>query len=621
MLVGRFLLAPPAAPGRESPASEGSVEARPTVWTCSMHPQIRQPDPGDCPICGMDLIPLTNESSDDNPRILSMSRSARALAEIETSPVRRIFPEMDLRLAGRIDYDETRLKSLTARFPARIDRLFVNYTGVPVRAGEHLGQIFSPELLTAQKELLSAVAADPDGTFARAAREKLRLWDLLPDQIESIVESGRANDRFILRAPIGGVVIEKKVSEGDYVETGQALFRIADFSRLWLFLDAYESDLTWLRFGQDVSFTVEAFPGETFHGPIAFIDPELNRTTRTVPVRVNVDNPDGRLKPGMLARGTVRVGIGADGAVIAPQLAGKWISPMHPEIVKDGPGQCDVCGMDLVPAEELGYVTRPDTAPPLVVPVSAVLRTGRRAVVYRERPDADRPTFEGREILLGPRAGNVFLVVEGLEEGDRVVTNGAFKIDSALQIQAQPSMMSPEGGAAGATHDHGAVSTRPEIPDTDAPALTLPELSAEGSIRLLDGYLALQEALAADRLDETRPALESMLEQTGHRGALPDLIHLMLDAGSLDAIRRPHFETLSEVLIAAIRADPAAFAGRSALLMHCPMVYPNRGADWIQAEGPLRNPYFGAVMLECGESRGNLLPDGPTETQPYDHEH
>jgi Cu(I)/Ag(I) efflux system membrane fusion protein len=135
-----------------------------------------------------------------------------------------------------------------------------------------------------------------------------------------------------------------------------------DLSELWLYLDAYESDLTWLRYGQDVAFTVESFPGETFHGRIAFIEPEVTRETRTISVRVNVANSDGRLKPGMFARAIVEARMAAGGKVYAPEFAGKWISPMHPEIVKDGPGSCDVCGMALVPAEELGYVSAPDTS-------------------------------------------------------------------------------------------------------------------------------------------------------------------------------------------------------------------------------------------------------------------
>jgi Cu(I)/Ag(I) efflux system membrane fusion protein len=417
------------------------------IWMCSMHPQIRQPESGQCPICGMNLIPIVdNDSADEGSRMLTMSKSARALAEIETSPVIRAFPEMEVRLVGMLDYDETRLRSLTARFPARIDELFVNFTGIQVNKGDHLAMIYSPDMLTAQRELLTALEYESTGSTARVAREKLRLWDFQPDQVDAIISSGEALAHIELRAPIGGIVVQKNIKEGDYVNTGDSLFRIADLTRLWLPLEAYESDLPWVRYGQKVEFKVESFPGEQFEGRIVFIAPTLDTKTRTVDVRVEVSNLDGRLKPGMFARATVYSQLASGGRVVAPELAGKWIGPMHPEIVKDGPGSCDVCGMDLVPIESLGFVTESNDAPPLLVPTSAVLRTGKRAVVYVAVMDRETPTYEGREITIGPRAGNVFLVLEGLHEGEQVVTNGAFKIDSALQILAKPSMMSPSGG-------------------------------------------------------------------------------------------------------------------------------------------------------------------------------
>ncbi|MBC8549054.1 MAG: DUF3347 domain-containing protein, partial [Candidatus Brocadiales bacterium] len=221
-------------------------------------------------------------------------------------------------------------------------------------------------------------------------------------------------------------------------------------------LDAYESDLVWLRYGQEISFTTEAYPGEGFIGRIAFIEPVLNEKTRTVKVRVNVPNISGKLKPEMFVHGVVRTQISTGGRVVDPYLAGKWIGPMHPEIVKSNPGNCDICGMPLVRAESLGYVSvdSKEESKPLVIPVSAALVTGTRAIVYVELPDTDLPTFEGREIVLGPRAGDYYLVRSGLKEGEIVVTNGNFKIDSAVQIQAKPSMMTPEGGGGGG-HHHG----------------------------------------------------------------------------------------------------------------------------------------------------------------------
>ena len=607
--IGRFALAPEA--GHDHAASEAaganaSASAEPTIWTCSMHPQIQQPEPGDCPICGMDLIPLVKDAgADDGPRVMSMSKSSKALAEIQTTAVQRGFPSTEVRLVGKLAYDETKEKSLTARFPARIDELFVNYPGIAVKKGEHLAKVYSPELLTAQRELLTSYRSDPNSSITAAAREKLRLWDLLPDQIDAIIASGQAKDHFILRAPIGGVVVSKKVNEGDYVKTGESLFRIVDLNELWLYLDAYESDLAWLRYGQDVAFSVEAFPGETFHGQIAFIEPEVDGKTRTVQVRVNVPNQDQRLKPGMFAKGLVEARLAEGGKVYAPEFAGKWISPMHPEIVKDGPGQCDICGMDLVPAQDLGYVRDENEEAPLHIPASAVMRTGKRAVVYIEKPNTERPTYEGREIILGPRAGDHFLVAAGLDEGERVVTKGAFKIDSALQIQAKPSMMNPQGGGPAPGHNHGGSAPQSGGEDHSGHQMSALQIESEQAAQLVGDYLSMQAALAGDDLEAAKAAAKAMMEVTGHSGDLPALLHDMLAAEALDAIRRPHFEILSNAMITAAKANPGAFE-QSLTVMHCPMVYPDRGADWLQSSEPLQNPYFGAMMLKCGEVKETI---------------
>ena len=604
LLAGRFIM--PSSNQvitTQQTASVMEEQVEPTIWTCSMHPQIQQPEPGNCPICGMTLIPMNKGGGgDDGPRTLSMSASSLALADIQTTEVKREYPEAKIRLVGKLDYDETRLKSLTARFPARIDQLFVNFTGLEVTVGQHLAQVYSPDLLSAQRELLTAYKSNPDSSITQAAREKLRLWDLLPEQIDEILQNGEARDHFVLRAPVGGVVVAKNVKEGDYLKTGDPLFKIVDLSRLWLYLDAYESDISWLRYGQDVAFTVESFQGETFHGQIAFIEPEVNRNTRTVSVRVNVTNTDKRLKPGMFARGEITARMADGGKVFAPELAGKWISPMHPEIIKDAPGQCDVCGMDLVSAEKLGYVEEIEELAPLIIPASAVLRTGKRAVVYIEIPDTERPTFEGREIVLGPRAGENFLVSAGLSEGDRVVTQGAFKIDSALQIQAKPSMMNPEGGGPVPGHNHGGHDTGAQMQSSPNLQLAIPkELGPE----IIAPYLKLQAALAADKLQEAKDQAKAMMDITGHEGPLPNMLHTMLAADTLDAMRKPHFDTLSTAMISAVKANSHAYEG-DLLVMHCPMVYEDHGADWIQTSEPLQNPYFGAAMLTCGNVKENL---------------
>jgi Cu(I)/Ag(I) efflux system membrane fusion protein len=379
--------------------------------------------------------------------------------EIETSVVERKFVTAEIRMVGKVDYDETRVKHITAWVPGRIDRLYVDYTGITVSKGDHMVYLYSPELLSAQAELLQAVKAVENlkaGSSElirrsilatlEASREKLRLLGLAKEQIEEIEKTGKLVDHITIYAPMGGVVIEKHRTEGTYVDTGTQIYMIADLMHLWVKLDAYESDMMWIRYGQEVEFVTEAYPGDVFRGKISFIDPVLNARTRTIKLRVNVENPDNKLKPEMFVRAVVRAKVAQGGMVMDPEMAGKWVCPMHPSIVKTEASICEKCGMDLVTTESLGYVKVgvPKKAP-LVIPSSAPLITGKRAVVYVQIPDKEKPTYQGREVVLGPRAGDYYLVKEGLAEGEIVVTNGNFKIDSALQIQAKPSMMNPTG--------------------------------------------------------------------------------------------------------------------------------------------------------------------------------
>ncbi len=463
LVIAAFVAGLLVRPQSSEQAPAGSAETstqKTTVWTCSMHPQIRQPKPGKCPLCFMDLIPVTGDTGQTGPRQISFSEDAVKLMEIQTTPVERKFVTARIRMVGKIDYDESRVKYITAWTPGRIDRLYVDYTGIPVGKGDHMVYLYSPQLLSTQSELIQAAksaqnisAAGSSELINRsilatldAAREKLRLLGLTPQQVSDIEKSGKPVDHLTIYAPIGGIVIHKNATEGMYVQTGTRIYTIADLSKLWVKLDAYESDMSWIRYGQEVEFTPEAYPGRTFKGRIIFIDPILDAKTRTVKLRVNVDNSDGALKPGMFVRAVARAKVAGAGRVMDVAMAGKWICPMHPDIVKDTTGICDICQMPLVTAESLGYVTVDASGvAPLVIPASAPLITGKRAVVYVQLPDAAKPTYEGREVVLGPRAGDYYIVQSGLAEGEVVVTSGNFKIDSALQIQAKPSMMSAPG--------------------------------------------------------------------------------------------------------------------------------------------------------------------------------
>ena len=266
-----------------------SGAAEPQMYTCSMHPSVRLPDPdAKCPICFMDLIPVTEHAGENHPLRLSFSETAAAMSRIETAPVARFFPTAEARLYGKVTYDETSVARLTAYFPGRIDRLFVNYVGVIVAKTDHIAEVYSPDLLASFEELRQAAAASEGSanmseivrsatrdTLA-ASRDKLRLYGLTEAQIAEIESGEFDSDRLTIFAPIGGVVTHLAVREGDYLNTGSPIATVADLSRLWLDLEAYESQLPMLRWGQEVTFTVEAHPGETCSGRISFIVPRVD---------------------------------------------------------------------------------------------------------------------------------------------------------------------------------------------------------------------------------------------------------------------------------------------------------------------------------------------------------
>jgi len=607
--VRGFIVSVPPDAGHNHVSDAGQSEA-PKWWPCSMHPQIRQPKQGKCPICLMDLIPVTSEAGDIGERQISFSQAAIKLMEVETTAVERKFVDAEIRMVGKVDYDETRVKNITAWVPGRIDRLYVDFTGITVSKGDHMVDLYSPELISAQAELLQALKAAGNVRTAtselmtrtalatlEASREKLRLLGLGDEQIGKIESSGKPVTHITIYSPMGGVVIHKNAAEGLYVNTGTPIYQVADLSHLWVKLDAYESDLAWIRYGQNVEFAAEAYQGEVFKGKISFIDPVLNDKTRTIKLRMNVDNADGRLKPGMFVRATVRSGVAVGGRIMDPDMAGKWICPMHPAVVKTEAASCDICGMDLVTTESLGYVVDTPNEAPLVIPASAPLITGIRAVVYVRLPDKEKPTFEGRQVTLGPRAGEHYLVKEGLAEGELVVTKGNFKIDSALQIQAKPSMMSAESG-----HNDEII-----------------EVSNEFRVQIravVEKYLSLHEALAGDDMGLAVTAAKSAIESLSQvdmslLSGEPHNVWMARNTGmnkALDAIQkaadinaaRKAFETLSNELIAVV-VQFGIPESQQLYRIHCPMSFNNKGADWLQADKDVRNPYFGASMLNCGE--------------------
>ena len=378
----------------------GKSEAKKTMYTCSMHPQIRQDHPGKCPICGMDLIPVGQKSGDDmsmmsDPDAVMLSDEALALANVETQVVGTGSTSKEVRLFGKVEPDQRREQTQAAYVEGRIERLMISAVGDHVSRGQTLAVIYSPSLYTAEQELVAALHF-PDGTqrasLVEAAKEKLRLLNVTPAQISEIVRTGKASPYMPLKANTSGTVVEKNVSPGDYVKQGQPLLKIADLSSVWVVFQAYEGDLPFVRRGAEIQFTSEAMPGRTFRGRVNFIDPVLDAKSRTAGVRVVMNNAGGVFKPEMIVTG----------------VAAARLSQYSDDIV---------------------------------VPKSAVLWTGKRSVVYVKDEDGGQPVFHLREVTLGPSLPDSYVITDGLAEGEEIVTNGAFAIDASAQLEGKRSMM------------------------------------------------------------------------------------------------------------------------------------------------------------------------------------
>ncbi|PIV48376.1 MAG: efflux RND transporter periplasmic adaptor subunit, partial [Flavobacteriaceae bacterium CG02_land_8_20_14_3_00_34_13] len=535
------------------------------IWTCSMHPQIRRNEPGSCPICGMDLIPLETSGASDDPLSYQMSENAIKLANIQTIIVGKGDASKEIRLNGKVQVDERHAYSQSTHIPGRIEQLTINFTGEKVSRGQTLATIYSPQLVTAQEELLQAAnIKESQPELFEAAKEKLRNWKISQGQIDRILAGGKALQRFTIQADVNGIVTKKMVELGDYVERGMPLYEISDLSKVWVLFDLYESELAWVKEGSEMEYTVNSLPGETFTGKISFIDPLINPQTRVASARVEVSNKDGRLKPEMFASG----------------------------IVKNKIGKVD--------SQEI------------VIPKSAVLWTGKRSVVYIKEGSG----FKMREITLGPALGDAYIVQDGLQTGEEVVSNGTFTVDAAVQLSGRPSMMNPEGGATSTGHDHG------DMPMAQTGSKKI-EVSKEMKLELenvLNHYLKLKDALVEDDFDTAKKealTLSKLIQKIDQLKLSPeaktgwDKLSLQLktrstqlsEAKDIEEIRGGFDKFSAEIIMLATIFQPTS---KKLYVQHCPMADNERGADWLSISPDIKNPYFGSVMLNCGEVKKQI---------------
>ena len=541
------------------------------MWTCSMHPQIMQPEPGDCPICGMDLIPAEAGADGLTADQFKLTANAMALANIQTTIVGNGSAENGIiKLSGKIAENEEANAVQVSYFSGRIERLNISFTGEEVRKGQLLATIYSPELYAAQQELITAAslkASQP--ALYKAVRNKLKLWKLSETQINQIESSGKVIENFPVYATVSGTVTEKLVEQGDYIKQGQPLLKIANLNTVWANFDVYENQIEQFKKGQEVSVSTNAYPNKQFKGTVDFINPVLNTKTRTVTLRVVLNNTDDIFKPGMFVTAEIKS-------------------------------------------------TQTDRNGVLTIPSSAVLWTGERSVVYL-KANPNEPVFELKEVALGNKIGDNYEVLEGLFTGNEIVTNGTFTVDAAAQLQGKKSMMNKQGGKTMTGHEgHLGMDNNTSKKESDHTnmneRLKVSEKFQEQLKEVYNDYINLKDALVKEDSKGSSQNATSLLsnlsktdmkllkdEAHNHWMSLIDEIKSSTTsiAGSQDIkTQRNHFKHLSSHLIKAVQIFGV---NEKVYVEFCPMADNNNGAYWLSKEEKVINPYFGEAMLTCGE--------------------
>jgi Cu(I)/Ag(I) efflux system membrane fusion protein len=572
-----------------SPAAEASAKAdkgTTQFYTCGMHPWVILPKPGNCPICGMDLVPLdaskfTGQVTIDPVVVQNIG--------VRTAKVADGTLSRTIRTVGTVEYDERQVRDINTKVSGWIEKIHVDYLGAEVKKGEPLFELYSPDLYAAQKEYLVAYrnrgsgAADsaagmvPEaGSLLESARRRLLFYDITPDQIADLERSGEPAKTMVIRSPYAGVVTEKHGNEGMKVDPGMRVYRIADLSKVWVMATLYEYQLPYVQVGQKAIMTLPYIPGQEFEGKIVYIYPYLSEKSREVKVRIEFENPYGVLKPGMFA---------------------------------------NIDLQNTLPRKRV------------LVPREAIIDTGERQVAFVSLGEG---RFEPRDVTMGAEAGNGTVeVLSGLEPGENVVVSGQFLIDSeskmreALAKMIRGNMASDQKTSTEAAPPVAASCEPVELPDAASAALG----------RVLDEYLAIGETLAADgvqgigghakRIAEDLEAATAV-EIPGHSGFWKQhsetadakaAAAALAGAGDLEAART-RFADLSEALAELIQTTgvPADYP-KEVDRLHCPMFRKEQGgSEWLQTGGDVHNPYFGKAMLKCHSARTALPVAGAVGT-------
>ncbi|MGJ8735003.1 efflux RND transporter periplasmic adaptor subunit [Zobellia laminariae] len=537
------------------------------MWTCSMHPQIMQPESGNCPICGMELIPAEAGADGLTANQIKMTENAMALANIETTIVRnRIEGNNDgvISLSGKIATNEENNAIQASYFDGRLEKLNVSFEGQEVKRGQLLATIYSPNLVAAQQELITAASLkESQPALYKAVRNKLKLWKLSASQIDNIESTEKVRENFPLYATVSGTVAMVMAAEGDYLKQGQPILKVSNLNSVWAEFDAYENQISQFKKGQKIKVTTSAYPNTEFDAVISFIDPVLNSITRTVTIRTTLKNKDNIFKPGMFVTGRIKGTVQAEG-------------------------------------ESLN------------IPASAVLWTGERSLVY-VKPNSNEAIFEMREVTVGLRNGGNFTVTSGLENGEEIVTNGTFTVDAAAQLQGRKSMMNKSAGKTMTGHE-GHLGMQ-AVTENESNAISTMEMKLPRAFQAafqaaLKPYFKMEDAFVASDASQVSALAKTTLEkmkaiEIGGLGKMENS-HLSKSIEMLGGIssnsdlkkQRARLVVLSENMVAiAMNIDSPS---ETMYVQKCPMANSNKGAIWLSAEKEIRNPYYGDAMLTCG---------------------
>ncbi len=545
ILIGKWFFA--STETNEDTSHEHHTHSTTEVWTCSMHPEIREDRPGDCPICGMDLTLLDESASSLDPKAIKMSEVAMQLAKVHTGfPIASPENTAHLALDGKLRFNEENKQKLTADFHGRIDAFYIDYEGQYIKNGQVIAKLYSPELEALQRELLMAFSLkEEQPKLFEAALKKLRNWNISQADIDEILTQQKVQSSIQIRSPFEGIVSNLNVRKGNHVERGDLLFEVNNHAYLWADFQVYEKDAAKVSLGDSIYFTTRAFPNKQWKAAVSFISPIVEENKRSFLVRTEVNNSDLTLKPSFLVQGKLQSN--------TQQNEGVW------------------------------------------VPKSAVLWTGKRSVVYEQIANENEIGFLMREVSLGATSGDYVEVVEGLTTTTQIAMNGVFSIDAAAQIAAKPSMMNKrETKASSLGVQWSEVSLAPDI-----------------FASIITNYLALKEALAEDdekRALQQAQLLNQTIQELSISAneAKSGLVKLTGDVAKSKNITmaRIHFQFLSDAIIALAQQNNPL--DDKLYLQFCPMADNDKGAFWLSTEAEIKNPYYGSMMLRCGSVEGEL---------------